>query len=83
MSAKTMCCKKDREWLLILKQNKFEDAKTFLQSQDEDERKRLLHSHFVPTKINMEPYLTHSAATYPCFIAAVHGSNEVLEVLFS
>ena len=83
MSAKTLCCKKDREWLLILKQNKFEEAKTFLQSQDEDERKRLLHGHFVPTKINMEPYLTHSTVTHPCFIAAIHGSNEVLEVLFS
>ena len=38
-----------------------------LRSKDEDERNRLLYGHFVPTKINMEPYLTHSFATYPCY----------------
>ena len=82
MTNKSLCCEKDREWSLILKHNKFKEAKTFLRSKDQVERERLLHGQFIPMNISVEPELLHSIAIHPCCIAAIHGSNEVMELLF-
>ena len=82
MSTKSLCCEKDHECSLILKHNKFKEANTFLRSKDEVERERLLHGQFNPVKSSIEAEMMHSVARHPCCIAAIHGSNEVLELLF-
>ena len=74
---------KDQQWLLMLKHNKAKEADEFLRSKDKEERETFLHGSFVASeKVNIECDLMYSNACHPCSIAAIHGSNEVLELLF-
>ena len=74
---------KDQEWLLMLKHNKAKEADAFLRSKDKEERQPFLHgSFFASENFDLGLDLMYSEAGHPCCIAAIHGSNEVLELLF-
>ena len=77
---------KDQQWLLMLKYNKAKEADEFLRSKDKEERQPFLHGYFVASEtsenFHLGQDLMYSEAGHPCCIAAIHGSIEVLELLF-
>jgi hypothetical protein len=73
----------DHEWLLMLKENKYDEALTFLKSKTSNEQQRLVNGTFIEASSNdLELELEFPDVGHPWCIAALHGSNGILELLY-
>ena len=70
----------DHEWLITLKKNDHKKAKALLQSATEAEKQRLVNGRFHRTEIH--DGLSDFQVTHPWNIAAIHASEDILELLF-
>ena len=90
-SEKTLSYETDKRWLMLLKKNEAEEIEKILEESDSEERERLVNGTFVRNFCAEEKYVTQEPdyedpgqllIEHPWCIAAVHGANEVLGVLF-
>jgi hypothetical protein len=83
MGLKELSFTDDYEWLLMLKENKYDEALTFLKSKTSNEQQRLVNGTFIEASSNdLEPELEFADVGHPWCIAALHGSNDMLELLY-